>query len=151
MRGAGELHHIDASVILEPENTKNGVYCTKYLHLIGYKYKGKFSIPMLGELLLFVIRKLDNMRDRYDVLDTIVKIVNVRKIEIFGVSETEENFLKSKEILSFIDPTDRLLLACAAKDKAAFVTIDKRLLRIKNRMKENFPVDIRHPKEFLSF
>lgn len=144
------VHHIDSSVILEPENTKNGICCTRYLHLVGYKYKGKFSIPMMGELILYIIKKIGDTIKRYDTLDTILKIFHQRKIEFFTVGGSEEVFLKSRELPSHIDPMDRLLLACASKDNAIFVTLDKKLLRTRSYIKENFSIEIKHPREFLS-
>lgn len=143
------LHHIDTSVILEPENTENGRYCTRYLRLVGYKYGGKFSIPMLGELLLYIIQKLDELSKRYDTLDAILKIVFGREIGISSVRGVEEIFLKTKEVLSSLEPMDRLLLSCAIRDCATFVTIDTRLLRIGSHIKRNFGIEVKHPSELV--
>ena len=50
------LHHIDTSIIIESaKNTKLGNICKKYLNLIGYKYRGCFSLPVVGEYFMKVI------------------------------------------------------------------------------------------------
>lgn len=43
------LHHIDTSIILEPEITEDGRHCTKYLQRVGYNYRGVLSTPVLSE------------------------------------------------------------------------------------------------------
>jgi len=45
-------HHIDTCIIIESmsrENTKLKVFCKKYLDLVGYKYRGYFPLPVVGE------------------------------------------------------------------------------------------------------
>ena len=41
------LHHIDTSVVIEPENTPDGRFCRRYLQKVSYNYRGVFSAPVL--------------------------------------------------------------------------------------------------------
>ena len=58
------LHHIDTDVILEPESTEAGRYCTRYVKRIGVMYRGKLAIPVLGELLLYIIQELKDKKEQ---------------------------------------------------------------------------------------
>jgi predicted nucleic acid-binding protein len=143
------VHHIDTSVIIEPENTDQGRECTKYLHLVGYKYRGRFSIPMLGELLL-IINRLDTPRERYELLDLILQIINQRKITYFSTERIENNLGKIRNSIRSLTPVDSLLLACAISDKANFfVTIDNKLLRNSEFVEDEFGIEIKHPKDLI--
>lgn len=142
------LHHIDTSIILEPRTTKSGFYCKKYFNLVGYKYRGVFSLPVLGEV-LYKILKIKELGKRYDALDLIFTLVRNKNIDFYSVKGTEEIIEKIKEIDPSITPTDRLILACAIAHKAkVLVTIDTRL--IKNKLIEDrFKIRVEHPKSLV--
>ena len=57
------LHHIDTSVLIEPEKTEDGRYCRKYLQKVGYNYRGKFSSPVFSELFMRLLA-IENYDDR---------------------------------------------------------------------------------------
>jgi len=141
-------HHIDTSVILEPEKTDDGRYCKKYLNLVGYKYRGFLSFPVLGEL-MYKILKLDDTGKRYDALDLIYSLIKTKKIRFRSITGTEKIVQKIKEIDESITPMDRQILACAIVHKVkTLVTLDKRLISNKNIEKE-FKIQIKHPKELI--
>jgi len=66
--------HVDTSIILEPENTDDGRDCRKFIQKLGYNYRGKFSIPMLGELMIKVLSSED-YSERVDWVEKINSIV----------------------------------------------------------------------------
>lgn len=105
----------------------------------------------MGELFLYAVRRIEGGYKRYEFLDTMLSIVILRGIEIFCVNNTERIFMEIKETLPELDPMDALLVACASADNGVFVTLDEKLLRSGKYIKENFFVEVRHPREFLSF
>lgn len=44
------LVHIDASAVLEKETTDDGYRCKKFLNMVGYRCRGRFSLVVLGEM-----------------------------------------------------------------------------------------------------
>lgn len=142
------LHHIDTSIVLEmEEKTEEGRYCKRYLNLLGKKFRGKFSILMLGELMLDILSL--EYQDMHTALDLIDDIIEKQKIEFFSVESIVEICKELEEVDRRQDPIDKLLYACAVKDKAKnFVTTDKKMLRSK-KLVEVFGVKISHPKEFI--
>lgn len=64
------LHHIDASIFLEPEKTENGRDCRRYLQKVGYNYRGKISFPALSELFVTILR-LPKYDDKHDLFESI--------------------------------------------------------------------------------
>ncbi len=141
------LVHIDTSIILEKETTEDGYYCKKFLNMLGYRYRGKFSMPMLSEILLRIIR-LDDSTERYKTLDMIYMLIKEKKIDLCSVKGTEDNVIKIKEVDYSISPSDRLIVACAVIDNATLVTLDKRLIKNK-ALEERFGIKIRHPKDLV--
>lgn len=142
------LHHIDTSVILEPETTKTGRDCKRYLNKVGYKYRAKFSLPMLGEL-FYDILELEDPNDRYTALDFINSLVDAKQIEFSSVPKTERISQRIREVDEQIDPLDRLIFACAIADKAKnFVTLDSKFLKNK-KLETEFKIKISHPKDLL--
>ncbi len=141
------LVHIDTSIILEKETTDDGYYCKKVLNIIGYKYRGKFSMPMLSEILLRIIR-LDDAIERHKTLDMICMLIKEKNIDLHSVKNIENNVNKIKELDPSISPNDRLIVACAIIDNATLVTLDKRLIKNKT-IEERFGIKIRHPKDLV--
>ncbi len=142
------MHHIDTSIVLEPEKTEDGFYCKKYLNIVGYKYRGVLSFPTLGEL-LFRILKLETPQERYELLDLLLSFIKEKRIVYRSVQNTEDVVKRIEEIDPTITPLDRLILSCAISHKAkVLVTLDSRLIR--NRLIEReFQIEIKHPKELL--
>ena len=142
------LHHIDTDVIIEPENAENGRCCTRYMKRAGIKYRGRLSIPVLGEILLYTIKELKDKKNQYTMLDLILGFISERKIEFASVDCVEEIISKIKQIDSRIEPMDRLNLACAVADGAdTFVTLDGKLLGNKKLVTE-LNIEIKNPSEF---
>jgi len=142
------LHHIDTSVILEPESTENGKYCAKYLQLVGYKYRGILSFPVLSELFVTILKQLES-RDRYDLLDLIDKTIKIRKMEFYSPDNVSELLQRIKTIDNRIDSLDREIVACAKENNAQIlVTLDKNLINNKILERE-LGIKIRHPKDLL--
>ena len=116
--------------------------------MVGYKYRGFLSFPVLGEL-MYKILKLDDIGKRYDALNLIYSLIKTKKIRFRSITGTEKIVQKIKEIDESITPTDRQILACAIVHKVkTLVTLDKRLISNKNIEKE-FKIQIKHPKELI--
>ena len=122
------LHHIDTSIILEPKETANGLYCRKYLQKIGYNYRGILSFPVLSELFSIVL-KIEDYTNMRDSLDIIKELINVRKIEFYSPKNAYERIRIIKEIDKRIDPLDREILASAIEHQATnLITLDEKLI-----------------------
>ena len=108
------LHHIDTSVLIEPEKTEDGKYCRKYLQLIGYKYKWVLSFPVLSEI-LGVLRFIAHLR-KYK------KVVFYSPKKVFAIAE-ELSSLDRR-----LQPVDMNIIATAIEHKAAnLVTLDRQV------------------------
>lgn len=142
------LHHIDTSVILEPDNTEDGRYCRRYLQKVGYNYMGKLSFPVLSELFVTLL-KFQNYSDKRDLFDTIDTIISVRKIVFYSPEDICGIVDKIKKIDTRIEKVDGEIVACSIEDKAStLVTLDKDLLH-NERIENAFGIKIRHPKDLL--
>lgn len=142
------LHHIDSSIELEPENTQDGRYCTKYFNRVGEKYRGRFCIPALGEMLLAISFITDKTK-QYDTLDVFLRLIKERKIGFASVENVEGYITKIKEIDKRIEPMDALILACAVADGAdKLVTLDEKLIH-NEKLENELVIEIRHPKELV--
>ncbi len=142
------LHHIDTSILLEPVNADDGRYCRRYLQRLGYNYRGKVSFPALSELMI-VILELETFNKRYDLLETIVNLIKVRKIGFYSPLDVGKLLDKIKEVDRRIFPLDREIVACAIEDKAfALVTLDKNLIK-NQKLEQEFKIEILHPKNLL--
>lgn len=144
-----EIHHIDTSVILEPNDTEDGHHCYKYRNLIGYKYLGKISLISLGELFDFVLR-LKTYRQRLDSLDFIFDFIARGNVEV-GISRQGADSTSNEigNINYLISPADRMILATAIVDKAdVLVTIDSKLVH-NTFLERKFGIRILHPVDLL--
>lgn len=139
---------MDTSVILEPEKTEDGRFCKRYMQIVSYKFRGKFSLLVFGETLLSIM-SLRNYRDQHDSLDHFLRLVSVRKIETYVPKKIEETMMRIREIDYRIDPTDTEILSCAIEDGARIlVTLDTKLIH-NERIENEFGIEIKHPKELL--
>jgi len=141
------LHHIDTSVILEEATSKEGFYCKKYLNIVGYKYRGVVSFPVLSEL-FFKILNLTTFDEQWDTFDLINSIIREKRISFYSPKDISEIDKRIKEMNITLDSLDRQILACAVENNATLVTIDSKLLRSEEIQKE-FDIKIRHPKELI--
>ena len=142
------LHHIDTSIILEPKETANGLYCRKYLQKIGYNYRGILSFPVLSELFSIVL-KIEDYTNMHDSLDMIKELINVRKIEFYSPKNAYERIRIIKEIDKRIDPLDREILASTIEHQAAnLITLDEKLIN-NIVLEKRFRIRISHPKDLL--
>ncbi len=139
------LHHIDTSIILEDPKSVDGKYCTKYLQIIGYKYRGIFSLPMVGELFIKIL-SLENEDDKSVAIEFVKTIIKNREI-VFYVPKNIEGIL-SKVVDKRVDYTDKVIFACAVENGAmTLVTLDQELVH--NKELEEFGIRIMHPKELV--
>jgi len=148
------LHHIDDSVILEAVLAPTGdigIHCTRYINLIGQKYRAKICLPAMGEILKCLLEE-DNV-NRIPLFDHVCRLIEEKEIGICSVSqeakETDIMHIMKKD--RRIEPFDRLVYSCACTDKEAraLVTIDKNLLNFEIK---NIPQHLRkrigHPQDF---
>ena len=141
------LHHIDTSIILEDKTNEDGFYCKKYLDLVGYKYKGVLSLPILSELMLKLLN-LKELTEKYDFIESLNSLIKNKKIGIIGINATEYIVIDIKEKYPQITPNDRLIIATTiAYNIKTLVTLDNKLLRNKQILEE-FDIKIVHPKYF---
>jgi predicted nucleic acid-binding protein len=141
-------HHIDTSVIIEPENTDDGRLCKRYLQKLNYNYSGVLSFPVLSELFL-ILQSLDDFNSRYDFLEPLLKTIKIRKIAFYCPRDIGNLLNEIKNNDRRIDNTDRQILACASEDKAvSLITLDKDMLYNKN-LEGLLEIKILHPQDFL--
>ncbi|MEK6910064.1 MAG: hypothetical protein AABW61_03245 [Candidatus Aenigmatarchaeota archaeon] len=142
------LHHIDTSIILEKPSTPNGRACAAYLNLINQKYRGKFSIPMLGEYMLHAIRIVDYSK-RVDLFEIIHSMIQNKRIEVCGIQDSDRIATWIKEKDDRLTTTDRLILASAIGDSAqTFVTLDEKLIH-NEVLEDAFRISISHPRDLI--
>ncbi|MBU5537240.1 MAG: PIN domain-containing protein [Candidatus Aenigmatarchaeota archaeon] len=141
------VHHIDTSIILEKETTENGRYCKKYINIVGTKYRGIISLPVLSELFLSILR-LENFSEQWDVLDLIKSILKEKKIAVYSPSNTFDIEARIANLDKRIQPLDRLILACASENNALLVTLDSNLLN-NDKLENLLNIKIKHPKELI--
>ena len=142
------VHHIDTSIILEPQRTEDGRWCKKYLQRVGNKYLGIVSLPVLSELELAVFG-VESYEERHELLDLIYQLIRERKIGFYSPKDIGKLDVLIREKESRIDPVDRLIVASAIEHEADFlVSIDRKL--VDNRtIKEEFELKIVHPKSLI--
>ena len=141
-------HHIDTSVIVEPENTDEGRQCKRYLQKVNYNYKGVLPFPVLSELFL-IFASSEDFNARYDFAEPLLGTIKARCIDFYSPKDIACILNKIRIADSRIGSTDREILACAVEDNAdALITIDKEMLN--NRRLENLlGIKIIHPKDLL--
>lgn len=147
-RGNLPKHHIDTSIIIEPERTANGRYCRKYIQRLDYNYRGTLSSPVLSELMISML-KLRDTQKRHAFLDVLENLVQTRKVEFYVPVDIHEISIQIKEADDRIDPTDVDIIACAVENRASnLVTLDKKLIGNKS-VERRFNLRIVHPKDLL--
>ncbi|GEM_PF-3569183 len=141
-------HHIDTSIFLESEKTEEGRICFKYLQKVGYNYNGRISFPSLSEIFSIIIQ-LNNYNERQTMLETIIKILKDRKINLYCPENLEDIVIEIKRIDNRIDQLDRQILGCAIEDETStLVTLDRKLLN-NEKLETFFGINIKHPKDLL--
>ncbi|MCK4730531.1 MAG: PIN domain-containing protein [Candidatus Aenigmarchaeota archaeon] len=142
------LHHIDTCIIIgSTKETKLGFYCKKYLKLIGYKYRGCFSLPVMGELLIKTHITVKEEIEKELFFRWMSEFINYRGVSFY----TLKNLILPHELTTIdkrVNGTDALILACAVEEKAVLVTLDKDLLNNK-KIEGKYKIKIRHPKELI--
>ena len=141
-------HHIDTSVLVEPENTEDGRICKRYLQKINYNFYGVLSFPVLGELFM-ILSKFEDFNDRYDFIESVLATIRSRDIKFYAARNIGNLLNNIEAIDSRIDYTDMEIMACACEDAChSLVTLDKDMLN--NKKLETFlGIKILHPREFL--
>ena len=141
-------HHIDTCVIIESaKETKLGNICKKYLNLIGYKYRGYFSLPMVGEYFIKVITDIKEFIKQEQMFEYFRDLIRNKKIKFYVLKNISLK-IRVKELDAKIDSTDASILACAIEDEAVLVSLDNDLLHNK-KIEEQYKVKIKHPKELV--
>lgn len=138
------LHHIDTSIILETRRTENGMHCTRYLQKVGYKYHGILSLPVLSELFLSVLL-LDSSSEKYNLMNTVLETIRIRKINFYSPKSIEETAIKIRQFDRRVGPLDAHIVACAIEDKANLITLDRKLID-NIALEKEFGIKIFHPK-----
>lgn len=142
------LHHIDTSVVIEPEKTTDGRFCRKYLQKINYTYRGALSSPVLSELLMSMILLKDSDKV-HAFLDFLIDLKNARNIEFYMSRDIHSIAARIKEIDRRLDPTDIVIVACAVENNEVnLVTLDRKLIGNK-AIEEEFGLKIMHPQHLL--
>ena len=141
-------HHIDTSVLIEPQKTEEGRQCKKYLQKLNYNYSGILSFPVLSELFLFM-QSFEDFNDRYDFIEPILWAIKIRRITFYSPVDIGDILNKIKITDNRIDPLDREILASASENKVhALVTLDRNM--INNKKVENLlGIRILHPRDLL--
>src|SRR3989344_1839978 len=141
-------HHIDTSVLIEPQKTEEGRQCKKYLQKLNYNYSGILSFPVLSELFLFM-QSFEDFNDRYDFIEPILWTIKIRRITFYSPVDIGDILNKIKITDNRIDPLDREILASASEDKVhALITLDRNM--INNKKVENLlGIRILHPRDLL--
>ncbi|MCD6274753.1 MAG: PIN domain-containing protein [Candidatus Aenigmarchaeota archaeon] len=141
-------HHIDTCVIIESiKETKLGNVCRKYFNLIGYKYRGYFSLPVVGEYFIKVITDIKEFIKQEQMFEYFRDLIRDKKIK-FHVLKNVSLKIRVKELDARINSTDSSILACAIEDNSILVTLDNDLLHNK-KIEEQYKVKIKHPKELV--
>lgn len=141
-------HHIDASVIVEPENTGDGRYCKRYLQKVNYNYAGTLSFPALSEIFM-ILASIEDFNDRYDFLEPILTIIKGKSIKFYSPRNIGKLLDKISSVENRIGHTDMEILACASEDKSnMLITLDKDMINNRN-LETLLEIKIRHPKDVL--
>ncbi|MBI2542774.1 MAG: hypothetical protein HYW24_01160 [Candidatus Aenigmarchaeota archaeon] len=141
-------HHIDTSVILEPENTEEGRACRRYLKRVGKKYRCVISLPVLGEILMDIL-SLETAREKYIALDLVDGIIAESEIAYYTPKTIGKLLLEIEELDTRVEPTDIEIFACFVEDGAkTFVTLDSKLIH-NMRLEQMFNIEIKHPGELI--
>ena len=140
------LHHIDTSILMEPVTTEDGRACRKYLQRVGQKYRGQLSLPVLGELMLALLKPI-SYNDRHDFIEWLIHTKRVRKIAEFVPARLAPGIAAVQRIDKRLDPTDCQIVACASEAQArVLVTLD-RVLLTSRKLQEKLNLRILHPRE----
>jgi predicted nucleic acid-binding protein len=146
---AKPLHAVDTCVLLESmAETVLGNECSNYLNRTGQKYRVVLSSSAIGEYFLITFRESKEFRDRDIAFTFLHRLINNHKIGFaVGNFEMRKIMEKLRELDHRISGMDAEHLACAITNSAqSFVTIDTVLLEDKEKIKQEFGVQIRHPK-----
>jgi len=120
----------------------------KYLNLVGYKFHGEISFPVLSEL-MYKMLTLKNLTQVYNFIDDFLLLVKTKRISLVSIKNTEDLVIKIKEEYPVITPNDRLIVACViASGTKTLVTLDNKLIR-NNKLQQDFKIKIVHPKDLL--
>ena len=141
-------HHIDTGVIIEATKETNiSTFCENYLKLIGCKYRGCFSIPMLGELFLKTYGDIKDEVERELFFRWVFEFVEHKNVSFYSLRDLSLPFELTK-IDGRVKGIDALILASAIKDKATLITLDTDLLK-SEEIKRKYKVKILTPKHFV--
>lgn len=141
-------HHIDSGIIIEIiKKTRLEESCKKYLNLVGYKYRGCFSLPVLGELLMKTYVDVKNEVEREIFLRWLFETIDYRKIDFYTLKNLD---LPSKlnKIDGRVKGTDALILACTIEDKAKLITLDEDLHN-SVEIQKKYKAEIKYPSELI--
>ncbi len=142
------MHHIDTSIVLGSLDYEEKMIRNKYIHKLGYNYRGMLSFPVLSELFVKFL-SLKNVEEE-DLFRQIIDHLRVkRKVEFYSAKRIGKLMEELYDLDSRLEPTDIQIVACAIEGKAdVLVTLDKNLINHKS-IQEKYELKICHPKEFI--
>ncbi len=141
-------HHIDTSVLIEPEKTEDGRLCRRYLQKLNYNYAGVLSFPVLSEIFV-IISNLEDFNQIWDFLEPLLATIKLRKMEFYSPKDTGTILNDIQKADERIGSIDREILASAFEDKAdALITLDRELIKNKT-LEKLLRIKIVHPKDML--
>jgi predicted nucleic acid-binding protein len=146
---AKPLHHIDSCVFLESTSeTREGYLCKDYLNRVGIKYRGIFSMSVVGEIVCKIFSEVKTKELKDSALLLLRYLVGAKTIGTFWPSfDTLNTAGVVKETDSRVEPLDALHLSCAIAGKAnTFVTTDRTLIHNRS-LETKFGIRILHPRE----
>ncbi|MGC9310337.1 MAG: hypothetical protein ACP5E4_01285 [Candidatus Aenigmatarchaeota archaeon] len=144
-------HHIDTYILIESMSKGNArlkVLCKRYLNLVGYKYKGSFSLSMVGEFFVKVMTEVDDDADKELLFRSFYDLVKDKQISFY----TPKELSLPPEIVKLdarVGHTDASIVAGAIEDNAALVTLDGKLLHNK-RVEQKYNIKILSPEEIIT-
>lgn len=142
------LHHLDTSIVLGSLNYEEKTIRNRYIHKLGYNYRGIISFPVLSELFVKFL-SLGNVEEE-DVFRQFIAHLRVKQqIEFYSAKRIGKLMEELHDLDSRLEPTDIQIIACAIEDKAdVLVTLDKNLIDHKY-IQEKYGLKISHPKDFI--
>ena len=144
-------HYIDTCIIIESMNkkdTKLKVLCKKYLDLVGYKYRGYFPLPMIGEFFIKILSEIEDDVTKEITFKYFYELISDKKIN-FYTSKILSLPSEITKLDSRIEFTDASIVACAIENKATLVTLDGKLLHNKT-IEGEYKIKIVSPEDLIT-
>jgi len=141
-------HSIDTSIIVSYLiRDKDEYQCTRYLARMGYLYNGYISFPMIGELIGIIITK--HKKKSIELINDFAILLENTDFEYMVPKDKAYQLYKKIRKLD-VTPTDAILLATAIENKHdVFVTIDRRMLKARAKIRKEYRIKVMEPEELI--